>query len=140
MWPTTGSASRSSTARAGGVTYANVAAWNQSGLGAFVNLSGVAVDPSGNVFVVDQSTSRVTELSAAGTPTFWWGTIGNGDSSFTTPYDIAVSPGGAVYVADAGLSAPSSVNHRVMRYARDATAPVTTATVTPFPHGPMQLR
>jgi hypothetical protein len=115
----------------GGATYADVADWTNSGTGTFVNLSGVAVEPSSNIFVVDQSTSQVTELSAAGTPTFWWGTVGAGDSSFRTPYDIAVSPGGAVYVADAGISAPSAVNHRVMRYARDAAAPVTTATVTP---------
>ena len=116
----------------GGATYANVANWTNSGTGTFLNLGGVAIDSSGNIFVVDEDFNLVTELSAAGTPLQSWGGLGSDNYSFHHTYGIAVSPGGAVYVADAGVGTlGSTVNHRIMRYARDATAPVTTATVTP---------
>jgi sugar lactone lactonase YvrE len=118
----------------GGATYTNVADWTRSdsGTATFGNLSGVAVDSSGNIFVVDEDFNLVTELSAAGTPLQSWGGLGSANYSFNHAFGIAVSTGGAVYVADAGGSVlGSTVNHRIMRYARDATAPVTTATVTP---------
>jgi hypothetical protein len=84
----------------------------------------------GYAYVVDFGHWRVVKLSAAGLPITWWGSQGTGDYQFNAMQGIAVSPGGAVYVADPGLSGDTN-NHRVLRFGRDATAPATTATVSP---------
>jgi sugar lactone lactonase YvrE len=96
------------------------------GAGEFYNPYGVAIDPSGNVYVADVSNLRVQEFSSAGTFIKAWGWgVSDGADQFETctsacqaglagggpgqlffPWGVAVDPSGNVYVTDAN-------NHRV---------------------------
>ncbi len=58
---------------------------------------GVAVAPSGELYVADTGHARIARFSAAGLPL---GTLGAG--VLERPAAVAVAPGGALYVADAG--------------------------------------
>jgi len=68
--------------------------------GHFRQPTGVAVDASGRVFVVDRENNRVQEFSAGGTFLAKWGMRGVGPGEFAQPTAIAVSCNGTVYVAD----------------------------------------
>jgi len=62
---------------------------------------GVSADAAGNVYVVDADLHRVEKLDPSGSVVKTWGSLGDGDGEFNSPYDIAVDPvGGGVYVAD----------------------------------------
>lgn len=61
---------------------------------------GIAVDASGNVFVVDNANYRVEKFSNSGTYLGQWGSNGTGNGQFSVPYGIAVNGAGNVYVAD----------------------------------------
>ncbi|MEW5802681.1 MAG: CARDB domain-containing protein [bacterium] len=61
---------------------------------------GVAVDSSGNVYVVDSANSRVQKFSPEGVLLVKWGSNGSGDGQFFIPTGIAVDSSGNVYVAD----------------------------------------
>ena len=77
-----------------------------SGKGEFYNPQGIAVDPSGNVYVADEGNNRVEKFtSTGGYITEWRGFHGH----FNYPYGIAVSPTGNVYVTD-------SMNLRVQAF------------------------
>lgn len=60
---------------------------------------GVAVAPSGDVFVTD-ARLRVVHFNAAGEVLGEWGREGDGPGEFRNPVAAAVGPDGAVYVAD----------------------------------------
>ncbi len=77
----------------------------------FLNITGVAVDPTGNVYLSDTDTHRIRKISPSGqTSTF----AGTGRAGFggdggpasqallNYPYGIATDYGGSVYVADLG--------------------------------------
>ncbi|HEY1791373.1 MAG TPA: hypothetical protein VGG34_00530, partial [Opitutaceae bacterium] len=72
--------------------------------------SGVGVDPSGNVFVADQSNDVIRKITPAGVVTTFAGTPGSNGSAdgtgpaaqFNFPYGLAVDGSGNVYVADKG--------------------------------------
>lgn len=70
---------------------------------------GVAVDSSGNVYVVDGYNNRVEKFSNEGQYVTSFGSQGTGDGQFSYPHYIAVDSAGLVYVADAG-------NHRVEKF------------------------
>ena len=70
---------------------------------------GMAVDASGNVYVVDLYGSRVRKFSSTGTVLTLWGTYGSASSQFQYPHGVAVGPSGNVYVADSG-------NNRIQRF------------------------
>ena len=111
-----------------GVTYTVVASWNAAATGtALSNPWDVDVDLFGDVYVVENTSTapRIVKLSSLGVPISWWTGSSTGAGQFVNPYGVAVSPGGAVCVADPGNGGTSS-NHRVLRYGRDATAPVVT--------------
>jgi sugar lactone lactonase YvrE len=74
----------------------------QSNLGSgFGNISGVAVDASGNVFFAESSKGLVKEILAAGGYT----TVNTLGSGFNFPLGIAVDGSGNVFVTDYGTSA-----------------------------------
>jgi DNA-binding beta-propeller fold protein YncE len=63
----------------------------------------VAVDPSGNVWVVDVNNDRVLKFSAAGTLLGSYGTEGSHTGEFIDPWGIAINQStGNVYVTDQG--------------------------------------
>jgi prepilin-type N-terminal cleavage/methylation domain-containing protein len=76
---------------------------------------GVAVDGAGNVFIADESSNRIRELSAAGVVSTiaGSGTAGFSDgistgAQFNAPLDIAVNSSGTLFVADYS-------NHRIRK-------------------------
>ncbi|MBF0499345.1 MAG: hypothetical protein HQM09_04395 [Candidatus Riflebacteria bacterium] len=64
------------------------------------SFTGVAIDPSGNSYVIDTSGSQIFKLSPAGTVLNSFGTNGTGDGQFDTPKGIALDSSGNIYVAD----------------------------------------
>jgi DNA-binding beta-propeller fold protein YncE len=77
--------------------------------GAFDDPSGVAVDPAGNVWVVENDNKRVQKLAPDGSPLLMFG----GDAGFSDPRQLALAPSGDVYVTD--------LNGSVFRFASDGT-------------------
>jgi sugar lactone lactonase YvrE len=63
---------------------------------------GIAVDPHGSVFVVDNTLSRVTELSGAGRRITSWGRHGSQPGQFGSADAIALALNGNIYVTDGG--------------------------------------
>ncbi len=74
--------------------------------GEFQYPTGIAVNGSNCVYVVDSWNTRVEVFSLTGQYLFQWGSPGSGDGSFTTPREIEVNGSGCVHVTDTG-------NHRV---------------------------
>jgi uncharacterized protein (TIGR03663 family) len=97
--------------------------WGGSGAaeGQFQEPWGIAVAPNGNVYVADTWNHRVQYFDPNGKFLGKWGQLGDakgrvdGDPSiFWGPRDIAVSPGGEVFVTDTG-------NKRVQVFGLDGT-------------------
>jgi DNA-binding beta-propeller fold protein YncE len=76
--------------------------------------SGVALDSSGNVFVVDLGNNRIQKFTSSGNFIKTWGGLGSGDSQFNYPIGIAVDSSGNVYVSD-------RLNHRIKKFRNDGT-------------------
>jgi class 3 adenylate cyclase/sugar lactone lactonase YvrE len=93
-----------------------LASWGSAGNGPlqFSSPTGVEVDASGNIYVVDSSTDTVQKLSSNGAFLSRWGSPGSGDGQLEAPSDIAVDHQGDVYVADAG-------NNRIQEFASDGS-------------------
>ena len=70
-----------------------------SGNGQFSGPLGVAVDSSGNVWVVDEHNERVEEFSETGTYLSKFGSLGSGNGQMHEPAGIAIS-GGNLYVSE----------------------------------------
>ena len=79
-----------------------------SGEGQFTLPTGVAVDASGVLYVVDSANGRVQKFDALGFFNRQWGARGGMAGQFSTPTGAAAA-GGAVYVADTG-------NHRIQKF------------------------
>ncbi|MEW6142140.1 MAG: hypothetical protein AB1597_03145 [Chloroflexota bacterium] len=60
---------------------------------------GIALDASGNIYVVDTNNHRIQKFSSNGAFITKWGSLGQGDGQFHTPRGIAIDAVGNVYVA-----------------------------------------
>jgi len=69
--------------------------------GNFSAPSGIAIDASGDVLVVDQS-NVVQKFAPDGTLLDSWGTIGSNEGQLEIPAGIAIDPSGFIYVSDRG--------------------------------------
>ena len=107
--------------------------WNYSAGGSTPSANGfqtpvsVALDASGNLYVLDQGNGRVLRFNSAaskangapadgvlGWPDFTSNGFGTTQSKFFTPQAVAVDPSGNLFVADGS-------NHRVLRFNNAAT-------------------
>jgi len=80
-----------------------------TGDGEFDYPYGIAVDSSGDVYVVDQNNDRVQKFTSTGTFILEWGVSGSGEGQFNDPFRIAVDSSGDVYVVDLN-------NHRIQKF------------------------
>jgi len=79
-----------------------VTKWGTSGSanGQFLTPTGVAVDISGNVYVVEGNGNRVQKFDGNGAFIFKFGSPGSSGGEFVTPTGIAVDSAGNIYVSD----------------------------------------
>lgn len=79
-----------------------VTSWGSSGNGngQFYSVTGIAVDPAGNVLVADASSNRVQKFSPSGTYMSQFGSSGSGNGQMNFIRDIATDASGNIYVAD----------------------------------------
>ncbi len=79
----------------------------------FKGPTGLAVDPSGNLYVIDAGNRRIQKLDGNGNLLLMWGSGGSGDGQFNFIKEwiagVAVDSAGNVYVTDAG-------NYRVQKF------------------------
>ena len=80
-----------------------------SGDGQFGRPSAVAVDSSDNVYVLENSKSRIQKLTSEGVFLTKWGTLGSGDGQFYGPLGVTVDGSGNVFVVDTG-------NRRIQKF------------------------
>jgi hypothetical protein len=66
--------------------------------------SGIAIDPSGNVYVVDKANSRVAKFDASGKFLTQFGSYGSANGQLKEPRGIAIAPNGDLWIADSGNS------------------------------------
>ncbi len=71
-----------------------------TGNGQFGFPVGIAVDGSGNVYVVDTNNNRIQKFDGTGAFLTTWGSPGPGDGQFDSPTGVAVDGSGNVYVTD----------------------------------------
>src|SRR2546426_7256 len=101
----------------GGATF--LTQWGSfgAGNGQLDDPNGIATDPAGNVYVVDNGNNRAEKFSGAGAPLaaapssflLTWGSSGTGSGQFNGAYGVTADPNGNVYVADA-------YNNRVQKF------------------------
>jgi DNA-binding beta-propeller fold protein YncE len=82
------------------------------GPGEMQNPVGVALDPNGNVYVVDNHLARVLKFEERGSVVGELGGPGREPGQLDQPSDIAVDAAGMVYVAD-------TLNHRIQKFGPD---------------------
>jgi DNA-binding beta-propeller fold protein YncE len=77
--------------------------------GQFNGPNSIAIDRSGNIYVLDSGNSRIQQFNDGDNFIKKWGEMGSGKSQFRGPTGIAVDPTGNVYVLDSG-------NHRIQKF------------------------
>lgn len=97
-----------------------LAQWGSAGSapGQFHEPRGLAVDPTGVVYVADFGNNRIQKFNASGVLLGAWGTAGSNDGQFYGPCAVALDGQGHVYVVENGSN--STVNqHRVQKFDTD---------------------
>lgn len=69
----------------------------------------MALDASGNVYIVDNGNNRIQKFTSAGTFITSWGGYGLEDGRFSNPTGIAIDRDGNVYISDTG-------NQRIQKF------------------------
>lgn len=77
--------------------------------GKFQSPVGVAVDKSGNIYVVDSQTAHVQVFDSTGKYLSTVGGFGSGSGQFNYPYGIAIDGSGNIYVQD-------NLNSRIQKF------------------------
>jgi virginiamycin B lyase len=77
-----------------------LAKWDHSNHSEFGDVSCVAFDPQGNVYVSSYHASQVQKFDSQGKLLTSWGSYGSGDGQFDDIFGIAVDRQGNVYVGD----------------------------------------
>ena len=90
-----------------------ISRWGISGIIEF-GPRGVAVDPLGNVYVVDTGNHWIQKFDSNGNLLIQWGSNGSGDSQFNYPGGVTIDQSGNIYVADTG-------NHRIQKFDSNGT-------------------
>ena len=85
-----------------------------SGDGQFKDPEGIAIDPSGNIYVADSDNNRIEEFNRDGVYLGQFGSFGSGNGQFNGPVGIAFGAGGKIYVTDVG-------NNRVQKFGSDGS-------------------
>ncbi len=100
-----------------------VTKWGSQGTanGQFEISWGIAIDSSGNVFVVDTGNHRIQKFTNSGTFVTKWGSEGNADGQFSSPVDIDVDTSGNIFVVD-------NDNFRIQKFVEDTILPTVTIT------------
>jgi DNA-binding beta-propeller fold protein YncE len=80
--------------------------------GSFNSANSLAVDPLGNIYVLDVGVNKIIKLSPTGKQLAELGGYGWADQTFDHPYDVCAQNGLDIYVADYG-------NHRIQRFDRN---------------------
>ena len=78
----------------------------------FYTPEGIAVHPSGKVFVADSQNYRIQVLNSNLSYSHMFGSRGNRQGQFSTPWGVACDSNGDVYVTD-------QYNHRVQKFSAD---------------------
>ncbi len=73
------------------------------------SLGGIAIDMTGNVYVVDTGNNRVEKFDSQGNYITQWGTLGANNGQFNGPGGIAIDTAGNIYVVD-------RYNNRVQKF------------------------
>jgi sugar lactone lactonase YvrE len=73
-----------------------------SGVGQFDHPAGVAIDASGNLWVLDYGNDRVEEFTEKGVYLRQFGSAGSGDGQLSRPSALAIDSKGNIWVADTG--------------------------------------
>jgi len=82
-----------------------------TGNGQLVSPRGIAIDSSGNLWVVDLGNNRVQEFNPKGEYLTQFGSAGTGNGQFNQPYGIATNPSDDLWIAD-------TFNNRVTKWSR----------------------
>ncbi|MBI5749112.1 MAG: DUF1566 domain-containing protein [Nitrospinae bacterium] len=103
-----------------------------SGDGKFGYIEAIAVDSSGNMFILDSYNSVVQKLSPDFTFITKWGSNGSGDGQFAMPVSAGVDSSGNVYVAEGGFLGWShtGTNYRIQKFSQTPTTGGTTTGTT----------
>lgn len=80
--------------------------------GKFNRPQGVAIDSSGNIWVVDKNNNRVQKFDESGKFLLQFGGLGSTDGKFNDPRGIAVSSNGTVWVVDVGNKRVQAFNSK----------------------------
>jgi streptogramin lyase len=73
---------------------------------------GVAIDGSGNVWVLDRENNRVMKFDETGKFLMQFGSLGSANGQFNDPRGIAVSPDGVVWVSEFGNKRVQAFNSK----------------------------